>query len=68
MSRLFSDSQRREPYPLLARLRGASPVFHDAASNLRMLLRYDDVKRLAADHVLLSSAVSPPRSRAWKVV
>ena len=60
MTELFSETYRRDPYPLLARLRERTPVFHHAASGTWMLLRYDDVKRALANHEAFSSAVSPP--------
>jgi len=60
MTSLFSEGYRRNPYPVLARLRERGSVFHDPASGTWMLLRYDDVKCALASHEVFSSVVSPP--------
>jgi len=42
---LFTDDVRRNPFPLYDQVRSASPVFHDARSNLWMIFDYEGVKR-----------------------
>ena len=63
MIHLLDDATRRDPYPLYARLRAASPVLHDPRSGLWMLFGYDAVKRALNDASSFSSAVSPPGSK-----
>lgn len=63
MIRLLDDDTRRDPYPLYARLRAASPVLHDPRSGLWMLFGYDAVKRALNDAAAFSSVVAPPESK-----
>jgi cytochrome P450 len=58
MINLFSDDWRRNPYPALARMRSASPVFHVPAFDLWMILDYEDVNRVLVDHDAFSSDLS----------
>jgi cytochrome P450 len=57
---LLSDQVRRDPYPVYARLREASPVLHDARSGVWMVFDYDGVKRALTDHDAFSSRAAPP--------
>jgi cytochrome P450 len=59
MIHLLNDDARRDPYPLYAHLRAASPVLHDRASGLWMLFGHDAVKRALSDAAAFSSAVTP---------
>src|SRR5688572_7578861 len=59
---LFSESTRRDPYPVYARLRAAGPVLHVPGPDLWIALSYDAVKRLLHDHATFSSNVGPTRS------
>src|SRR5437899_3299556 len=52
---LFSDEIRREPFSLYAHMREASPVFHEAKSDLWMIFDYDGVKRALNDQEFFSS-------------
>ena len=45
-----------DPYPTYAWLRANAPVYWDAASNLWVCSRYDDVVRISKDPVTFSSA------------
>ena len=47
---LFTESARRNPYPLYARLRHGTPVLAVPGANLWLLLTYDLVKRALHDH------------------
>jgi cytochrome P450 len=70
ISALFTESVRRDPYPLYERIRSVSPVFRDPGTGAWILLDYDSVKRALNDHEAFSSAqVSPPPSRAsrWMI-
>jgi cytochrome P450 len=55
---LFSEEMRRDPFPLYARLRSASPVFHAAQFGLWMILDYEGVKDAINDLDTFSSAAS----------
>ena len=59
---LFSDEARRDPYPLYARLRADSPVFHDPRTDLWLILDHAGVRRALSDHEAFSSAVAPPEA------
>ena len=65
----FTDEMRRDPYPIYAGLRAASPVLHEPQSGSWLLFDYDSVKRALHDHDTFGSAVSPeggPTSR-WLI-
>jgi cytochrome P450 len=55
----FTPDVRRNPYPIYARLRGETPVVHDPASGLWLILDYDGVKQALADHDTFSSRYGP---------
>ena len=58
---LFSDENRRNPYPVYAQMRDHSPVLRvPPPFDAWMLLRYDDVKRALTDHETFSSRVPAP--------
>jgi cytochrome P450 len=57
---LFSDENRRNPFPLYDQLRSASPLLHDPQTGLWMLFDYEGVKRVLADHDTFSSRYGPP--------
>lgn len=63
---LFSEENRRNPYPLYAQIRAASPVFHEPASDIWMLYDYDSVRRALTDPETFSSEVSLPPSRTYE--
>jgi cytochrome P450 len=63
---LFSESTRRDPYPVYARLRAASPVLHVPGPDLWVALSYDAVKRVLHDHEAFSSNVGPTRSLSFE--
>ena len=63
---LFSESTRRDPYPLYAQLRASMPVLHVAPQQLWVLFSYDDVKRALHDTASFSSNVSPTRGEAFE--
>jgi cytochrome P450 len=58
MMDLFSDEQRRNPYPAYDRIRNSSPVIHLSSFNLWMILDYEGVKRALLDHDAFSSDLS----------
>jgi cytochrome P450 len=60
MSQLFTEEARRNPFPLLHRMRAASPGAQDAASGAWLLLRYADVERALGEPSTFSSRVRPP--------
>src|SRR5215218_7651055 len=49
---------RRDPYPAYDEARGGSPVLHLAQFDLWMVLDYDGVRRVLADHDAFSSDLS----------
>jgi cytochrome P450 len=55
---LFSPQARRNPYPLYAELRSASPVFHLPGSEIWMIFDYQGVKRALFDHDIFSSSIA----------
>ena len=63
---LFTESTRRDPYPLYARLRHESPVLAVPGANLWLLLTYDLVKRALHDHEGFSSNVAPSRGVSFQ--
>ncbi|HZS08691.1 MAG TPA: cytochrome P450 [Blastocatellia bacterium] len=54
---IFSDEARRNPYPLYARIRSASPVLHDPQSDVWMVFDYEGVKRALNDPEAFSSSL-----------
>jgi cytochrome P450 len=60
----LSDDVRRNPWPLYAAARTASPVFHEARSGLWLLLDHEGVKRALTDHDAFSSVAVPPTGKA----
>ncbi len=63
---LFSESTRRNPYPVYARLRAAAPVLHVPRPDLWVALSYDAVKRVLHDADAFSSNVGPTRSLSFE--
>jgi cytochrome P450 len=55
----LSVETRRNPYPVYAQLRSASPLFHDSRSGLWMVFDYDSVKRVLSDSEAFSSRYGP---------
>ncbi|MFY2556171.1 cytochrome P450 [Corallococcus terminator] len=58
MLELFTDEVRRNPFPLYAKLRAASPLLHEPEADLWILFDYDSVKRALHDHDAFSSIVT----------
>jgi cytochrome P450 len=59
---LFSDANRRDPFPLYARMRDASPVLRvPPPFDAWMVLDYEGVKRVLADPATFSSRVPAPK-------
>jgi cytochrome P450 len=57
---LFSDEARRDPYPLYAQVRAASPLLRGPQTrNLWMVFDYDGVNRVLSDHEAFSSRHGP---------
>jgi cytochrome P450 len=56
---LFSDDNRRDPFPLYAHYRAHSPLLHDPRSNLRLVFDYETVKRVLSEHESFSSRLGP---------
>jgi cytochrome P450 len=63
---LFSESTRRDPYPVYERLRAAGPVLHLPGPDLWVALSYDAVKRVLHDQAAFSSNVGPTRGIAFE--
>src|SRR5688572_24581875 len=62
MNHLFSDDNRRNPYPLYAQMRAAAPVLHvPPPFDLFLVFDYDGVKRVVSDPETFSSQVPAPR-------
>ena len=59
MREMFSDDNRRDPYPMYERIRAVSPVLNDPQSGLWFVFDYDDVLRVLSDHQTFSSAAGP---------
>jgi cytochrome P450 len=57
---MFSDAVRRDPFPLYAKLRTASPVFQVPGTAMWMLFDYASVKRALSDTEAFSSAAHTP--------
>jgi cytochrome P450 len=63
MMNLFSDEQRRNPYPAYAMLRQSAPVFQAPPPfNAFLVFDYEGVKRVLNDHEAFSSRVPAPRN------
>lgn len=58
----FSPEMRRNPYPLYAQIRSASPVFHFEPTDVFMVLDHEGTKRVLTDHETFGSNVSPGSS------
>lgn len=54
---IFSEENRRDPYPMYEEARSGSPVLHYAPTDAYLLFDYDSVKRALSDHETFSSAV-----------
>src|SRR5215204_7810500 len=51
MIELFSDEVRRDPYPMYAKMRSASPVFHAPPPfDMWMIFDYQGAKKALNDH------------------
>src|SRR3954465_7094265 len=60
---LFSDDNRRNPFPIYDYLRAASPVFHvPPPFDAWMVFDYEGVKRVLSDHEPFSSRGPGPRN------
>lgn len=58
---IFSDENRRDPYPLYARMRSVAPVLKvPPPFNAWLIFDYDGVRRAVNDHESFSSAVPAP--------
>jgi cytochrome P450 len=57
LDELLSPEVIRDPYPLFARLRETDPVHWNAAFELWVLTRYDDIVSMVRSHERFSSAV-----------
>lgn len=60
---IFSDDNRRNPYPLYAQMRLAAPVFKvPPPFDAWMIFDYDGVKRAVSDHESFSNRVHAPEN------
>ena len=60
---LFSDEMRRNPYPLYAQMRTASPVLHlPPPIDIWLIFDYDNVRRVIYDQEAFSSRVPGPEN------
>ena len=59
---LFSKELCRDPYPLYAALREASPVFEEPRTGLWLILDHAGVKQALEDPAAFSSRAAPPES------
>ena len=58
---IFSDDNRRNPYPLYARMRSMAPVFKvPPPFDAWMIFDYDGVKQALSDHESFSNRVKAP--------
>src|SRR5258708_191088 len=58
---IFSDDNRRNPYPLYAQMRTSAPVFRvPPPFDAWMIFDYDGVMRALADHESFSNRVPAP--------
>jgi cytochrome P450 len=66
---LFSESGRKDPYPIYEHFRKADPVHYAQAVDFWMVFEYTDVKRVLTDHEYFASHLSTPsiQSPAWLV-
>ena len=69
LAAFLADAARRDPYPLYAEARRASPVVGDAVTGAWALFDHESVKRALLDHDAFGSAVTPPTGKApdWLV-
>jgi cytochrome P450 len=63
--KLFTEEMRRDPFPVLDRLRGSSPL-HVPDTDLWMLFDYPTVKRVLTDHEAFSSSVARTRGHGFE--
>jgi cytochrome P450 len=63
---LFSETTRRDPYPVYAQLRAAGPVVHLPGPDLWVALSHEAVKRVLHDHAAFSSNIGPTRSVSFE--
>ena len=56
---LFSDDNRRNPFPLYDQVRGVAPLLHEPQSGLWLIFDYEGVKRVITDHEAFSSRMGP---------
>lgn len=59
---LFSDENRRNPYPLYDQARSNSPVLHVPQLGVWLIFDYEGVKRALTCHEAFSSAVPAPEN------
>src|SRR5215212_9588267 len=60
---IFSDDNRRNPFPIYDQLRAASPLFHvPPPFDASIVLDYEGVKRVLSEHETFSSRVPAPRN------
>lgn len=58
---IFSDENRRNPYPLYSRMRAVAPVFKvPSPFDAWLIFDYDGVKRVLSDHDSFSNRVPAP--------
>lgn len=55
---LYSPDFRRNPFPIYAQIRENTPVLHDPRSGSWMILDYEGVKQVLADHERFSSSMT----------
>src|SRR3954463_6437091 len=60
MMEMFTDAVRRDPFPLYAQLRSASPVFQLPGTDMWMLFDHASVKRALTDVEAFASDVQTP--------
>src|SRR5438046_3104345 len=56
---IFSDDNRRNPYPLYDQIRSASPLMRHPQSGLWMVFDYEGVNQVLTDHETFSSRHGP---------
>src|SRR5215212_8078777 len=60
---VFTDEMRRDPYPTYAAMRRAGPLFKvPPPFDAWLVLDYEPVRRVLADHETFSSRVPAPRN------
>lgn len=60
MLNLFTEDVRRNPFPLYAQFRDASPVLREPSTGLWLIFDYEGVRRALSDHDAFGSRVGPP--------